>query len=200
MSPMTEEAKQAVRGVLRSWSDAVRAVGVHELLEAYGLFYCRPRWLDFYFNGRDVATIETQGIFSCSSPDDATANLAFLDLQVIAATRDKTIKCSSRKIPSPPVARLENKRRRRIRPPKEMEDPYIAATLIALAQRQRRHAQNASAQSANTETSREATDTCAAPLEPLPPVRTLPPSSGTDSISENPAAYFKVIPRFNVSG
>lgn len=38
---------------------------------------------------------------------------------------------------NPPIARLRQKRLRRLKPPTEVEDPYIVAILIALAQEQR---------------------------------------------------------------
>ena len=43
----------------------------------------------------------------------------------------------SRAVPNPPVARLQQIRTRQLQPTNEVEDPYIAAVLIALAQGRR---------------------------------------------------------------
>lgn len=52
-----------------------------------------------------------------------------------------SIKISTWTGANPPIARLRQKMQRRLQPTNEIEDPYIAAVLIALA-RQRRRPQN----------------------------------------------------------
>lgn len=113
----------------------------------------RPRSFDlpFRFDQCPVATLRTDGIFSDSSSSSADATLAYLDLEKLRLCRNTSIKISTSKRFNPPITRLWQKQQRRLRPTHEEEDPYIAAVLIALAQRQR-HRQGAGVEKAEEAT------------------------------------------------
>ncbi|KAK4202194.1 hypothetical protein QBC40DRAFT_46356 [Triangularia verruculosa] len=89
--------------------------------------------LDFQFDRRVVASLETDGVFS---PAPTPPRLAYLDLEATQLRRDNSVPFIRSRRPNPPAVRLQRKRRRRLRPAKDIEDPYIAAVLIALAQEQ----------------------------------------------------------------
>ena len=100
--------------------------------------------LSFCFNRRKVAALRTDGIFHSSSDSADPPTLAFLDLEAVGSRRDMSVRISSCNRVNLPVDNLRWKHQQRLRPTKEIEDPYIAAVLIALAQ-QRRCTQSAGA-------------------------------------------------------
>jgi len=55
----------------------------------------------------------------------------------MSSLRDDSIKIPRCNKSNPPIARLRQKQLRRLQPPAKVEDPYIVAILIALAQEQR---------------------------------------------------------------
>ncbi|KAK0744908.1 hypothetical protein B0T21DRAFT_447997 [Apiosordaria backusii] len=83
--------------------------------------------LDFQFDRRVVASLETDGVFS---PVPTPPRLAYLDLEATQLRRDNSVPFIKSRRPNPPAVRLQRKRRRRLRPAKDIEDPYIAAVLI----------------------------------------------------------------------
>jgi len=78
------------------------------------------------------------GVFSSSSPSLTTPTLACLNLKNLESRRNASIKLSTHHWNNPPVTRLRQKKQRRLRPTNEVEDPYIAAVMIALAQERQR--------------------------------------------------------------
>ncbi|KAI1302253.1 hypothetical protein F5Y03DRAFT_407931 [Xylaria venustula] len=95
--------------------------------------------LPFRFNRKTVAILQTDGTFSSSSSGSATPTLAYLDLKTLESRRNMSIKLSACNRVNPPITRLRQKQQRRLRPANEVEDPYIAAVLIALAQGSKVH-------------------------------------------------------------
>ncbi|KAF5018789.1 hypothetical protein F66182_9207 [Fusarium sp. NRRL 66182] len=91
-----------------------------------------------HFDQRVVSALKTDGAFSCSSSRSTAPSLAYLDLETLGSRRDKSVRFSSSNRVNPPIASLREKRQRQLRPLIEVEDPYIAAVLIALAQGRRR--------------------------------------------------------------
>lgn len=91
-----------------------------------------------YFHQHIVATLQTDGTFSSSSSRLAAPTFACLDLRAVGSCRDKSSKMPRCNRRNPPVDTVRQKWQRRLRPSSEVEDPYIATVLIALAQ-QRRH-------------------------------------------------------------
>jgi hypothetical protein len=77
----------------------------------------------------------TDGIFA-PSPNGPAA-LAFLDLDTLAKRRDRSVDMPTGNRMNPPVVRIRDKKRARIRPIDKLYDPYVAAVLIGLAQAQR---------------------------------------------------------------
>lgn len=63
--------------------------------------------------------------------------LAYLNLKTVTSRRENSIEMPVSNRFNPPVARLRQKKLRRLQPVREVEDPYIVAVLIALAQEQR---------------------------------------------------------------
>lgn len=96
---------------------------------------CYGAKLDFQFDRRVVASLETDGVlppvFNPTSP-----RLAYLDLEATQSRRDDSAPFIKSSRPNPPAIRLQRKRRRRLQPAEDLEDPFIAAVLITLAQRQ----------------------------------------------------------------
>lgn len=76
----------------------------------------------------------TDGVFSVESNIPV---LAYLHLSTLQSRRKNSVKVSASNQPNSPVFRLQQKEQRRLQPSKELEDPYIVAVLIALAQEQR---------------------------------------------------------------
>ena len=133
-----------------------------------------------------VATLETDGTFSSSSSSSTGPSLAFLDLEAVGSRRDRSIRFSRCDRVNSPVVNLERKQQRRLRPTNELEDPYIVAVLIALAQQRQHHqCQCAGAKEKATDTS----------LEDIIPPRTGPtplPFSEATRTSRETAGHFKV--------
>ncbi|PTB50917.1 hypothetical protein M431DRAFT_499039 [Trichoderma harzianum CBS 226.95] len=94
--------------------------------------------LNFYFNGRHVTNLYTYGIFSRTSYEADGPSLAFLSLRDVSQQRDMSIRFPWHVERSSPEYRIAEKKRKNVRPVNEVEDPYIAAVLIALAQKQQR--------------------------------------------------------------
>ncbi|KAJ5567626.1 hypothetical protein N7535_006932 [Penicillium sp. DV-2018c] len=90
------------------------------------LLYCNmhleSECVPFYFDGKPVANLRTDGIFWSHTTSPCVACLAFPAIERLRR-------------------RLLRKRLRALEPQDPSEDPYIAAVLIALAQAQRRHQQ-----------------------------------------------------------
>ncbi|KAK3933438.1 hypothetical protein QBC46DRAFT_402393 [Diplogelasinospora grovesii] len=85
---------------------------IHDLLEHFKLRRYNTK-LSFHFDG-----------------------LAYLDLGATQLRRNNSVPIPKCRLPNPPTIRLQLKRRQRLQPAKDFEDPYIAAVLIALAQKQ----------------------------------------------------------------
>ncbi|GAP93099.1 hypothetical protein SAMD00023353_10400250 [Rosellinia necatrix] len=112
---------------VRDW----KAATVTRFLKGCNVIHLDSSRLRFYFKGRTVTTVPTSSIFSHRSN---TASLAYLDLKCVGSKRDKSIGLvMSRKLEGP-VWRIKETQQRRLIPPNEAEDPYIAGVLIALAQ------------------------------------------------------------------
>lgn len=100
--------------------------------------------LGLFFDRRRVANIRTDAVFGLS--DSKVPTLAYLDLETHARRRENHFippsvydgrSDVSRGLINTPVIRLRTKKLYRARPTVEVEDPYILAALIALAQKQR---------------------------------------------------------------
>ncbi|KAK0736567.1 hypothetical protein B0T21DRAFT_181905 [Apiosordaria backusii] len=140
---LTKSITCAVNDLLHAYSSELKTLSVRRLLQAYGIHHSNSD-LSIRFAQCIVATLQTDGVFSCSSSSLDAPTLAYLDLGATASRRNMTIKMPrTRTVPNPPVARLQQIRTRRLQPTNELEDPYIAAVLIALAQG-RRHGQDTS--------------------------------------------------------
>ncbi|KAF7550379.1 hypothetical protein G7046_g8031 [Stylonectria norvegica] len=114
------------------------------LTELLGVFNICPTSscgdrLSFRFGQQTVSSLRVDAIYShrCFSPD--APSIVVLDLNTLQEHRKNTIRrpdpggrCNS------PCAVIQWKKLRNIEPEKELEDPYIVAILIALAQEQRR--------------------------------------------------------------
>lgn len=107
---------------------------MRDLLEHFDLSHYGTK-LHLQFNRRAVACIETDGFFSPVS-NTAIPSLAYLDLEATQLRRDNSIPFIKYRRPNPPAVRLQRKRRQCLQPANNIEDPYIAAVLIALAQNQ----------------------------------------------------------------
>ena len=145
---ISTKAIQAAKLISKTPSTDIKTLTTRELLEAYGIHHYervnstrRDRrgfyttvMLPFYFGLRAVANLHTDSVFSCASTPSVPC-LGYLDLKSLSERRDGSIKPQidgSRW--SQQVSSLQTKRQSRIRPPDELEDPYIMAVLIALAQ------------------------------------------------------------------
>ncbi|KAK0655492.1 hypothetical protein B0T16DRAFT_397113 [Cercophora newfieldiana] len=113
-----------------------RTLTIQYALEEHGIRRSSLN-LPFWFHQQPVTTLETDGVFS--SPDSTSPALAYLDLRSLESRRHKSIRLStSTNRYNAPVSRLVQRERYRLRPETEVEDPYIVAVLIALAQSRRR--------------------------------------------------------------
>ncbi|KAF9772838.1 hypothetical protein IL306_009437 [Fusarium sp. DS 682] len=65
--------------------------------------------LPFHFDRHVVATLRTNGVFSCSSTGSAAPILAYLDLGTVRSYRNMSIKLSTWTGFNPPIARLRQK-------------------------------------------------------------------------------------------
>jgi hypothetical protein len=106
-----------------------------------------------HFGGREVATIRTNGLYSRPPSGSAAPVLAYLDLEDISTLRLSSVHLPPRRTDSLPVIRIRRKQARRIKPANELEDAYMVAALIALAQGRRRQWREAAA-----DTTEEATE------------------------------------------
>ncbi|KAH7019543.1 hypothetical protein EDB80DRAFT_204490 [Ilyonectria destructans] len=120
-----------------------RASTIEYLLADYGI-HRAGNCLELSFDRRHVANVRTDGVFSHS--DSKFPTLAYLDLETHAERREDHIippvvykgrSSGSRLRNNSPVIRLGKKKLCRVRPTIEVEDPYILAALISLAQKQR---------------------------------------------------------------
>lgn len=109
---------------------------VRYLIEGYNLRRHRTFEIPFRFGGRVVASLETDGVFSPVSPNTGPPRLAYLDLEATQLRRDNSIAIPRGRRHNGPVIRMQRKRRRLLQPSNKVEDPYIAAILIALGQAQ----------------------------------------------------------------
>jgi hypothetical protein len=86
--------------------------------------------------GRKVIRLATDGVFASTLSSQTAPTLAYLDLSTLELRREKSVQIPNLS-DNPPVYRLGRVRQRRLRPANDLEDPYIAAVLIGLAQEQR---------------------------------------------------------------
>jgi hypothetical protein len=106
-----------------------------------------------YFNGERVEKLRTDGIFRL--PGWGLPYLAFVDLAYLAARREFAFLSRSlyRHPQNLPILRIYEKKHRQCKPNVEVEDPWIVAALISLAQKQRLYRDMAdTASSEQTET------------------------------------------------
>ncbi|KAK3331663.1 hypothetical protein B0T19DRAFT_438551 [Cercophora scortea] len=134
----------AARRLRHSRASWVKTEVVQQILELYGLYHdCfRPHSLklSFQFNKQHAAFVRTDGIFSTAPSKTAVLDIAYLDLTLVASRRRRSIygpPSSSRRRFNLLVNRLLEKKHRRVKPENKLKDPFIVATLIALAQDQR---------------------------------------------------------------
>ncbi|KAK0655301.1 hypothetical protein B0T16DRAFT_396682 [Cercophora newfieldiana] len=130
---LSEPITCAVDDLLHAYSSEIKTSSVRHLLQIHDIHHSNSD-LSFRFAQCVVATLQTDGVFSFSDAQ----TLAYLDLGAIASRRSMTIRMPrSQAVLNPPVARLQQIRTRQLQPTNEVEDPYIAAVLIALAQERR---------------------------------------------------------------
>lgn len=110
-----------------------------------------------HFDGRRFATLSTDGLYSRPSSGSAAPVLAYLDLEAVGLRRDVSVQPHRRRN-NRPVNRLHGKQARRLRPANELEDAYMAAVLIALAQGRRQYWREAGAQRVEEATAAEPSD------------------------------------------
>jgi hypothetical protein len=106
--------------------------------------------------------------------------------------RDDSIKIPGGNRSNLPIARLRQKQLRRLQPPAKVEDPYIVAILIALAQEQRQVNRR---QGTGVVTAEKATVAGKFSVNPAPSqsLTSLPsPPEATDRRSQETASSFKV--------
>ncbi|KAK3293973.1 uncharacterized protein B0H64DRAFT_462295 [Chaetomium fimeti] len=120
-------------------SHRLRLSAIGLLLSDHG-FHQRPcSNLYFYFHQRIVTTLRIDGLFSFPSSRSDIPPLAYLDLKKLRSRGEMLVVPSASRRPNPPVARLRLKHQRRFRPANEIEDPYIVAVLVALAQKRQQY-------------------------------------------------------------
>jgi len=109
---------------------------LYDLLEDYNLRRHGSSSLPFRFGRQEVARITTHGAFSPASSTGGTAtpNLACLELVAVQEQRDDSVR--RRLGINRSTVDLMLKHQDRLRPTDKVEDPYIVATLVALAQEQ----------------------------------------------------------------
>ncbi|KAL7941401.1 hypothetical protein V8C42DRAFT_335051 [Trichoderma barbatum] len=140
------EASSCLRWVRLASS---RAEDVQYLLEHCGMTIDNYSTLSFYFNGRRVAHLHTDGTFLRTSSKLDGPSLAFLNLRSVGIRRDNSIRPRRFKVINPPACNIRRRKQESIRPVNEAEDPYIAAVLIALAQEQQHQQANVAAKQEN---------------------------------------------------
>lgn len=94
--------------------------------------------LTFRFHKRIATRIQNINVRYLRSPHSAIPFFGWLDLESLRSREDMVVMASPHQRVNSPVNRLRRKRQRRYQPENEMEDPYVVAVLIALAQAQRR--------------------------------------------------------------
>ncbi|KAK0640712.1 hypothetical protein B0T16DRAFT_201555 [Cercophora newfieldiana] len=131
----TKELFRRANALLRKSSEpSFKNASVESLLREHNI----PRYssgLAFRF-GRKVVRLATDGVFASSLSSQTAPTLAYLDLSTLELRREKSVQLPNLS-DNPPVYRLGRVRQRRLRPANDLEDPYIAAVLIGLAQEQR---------------------------------------------------------------
>ncbi|KAJ6186885.1 hypothetical protein N7519_001793 [Penicillium mononematosum] len=116
---------------------------VEEILNAYDIHISDYKCLSFYFNHRPVVKLATDGVFSSNS---VTPSLAYITFDSIQSLRKKHVYTPPYRMVNVPGLRLRQKKLDSLTPQNPVEDPYIAAILIALAQEQRRRLQQEGSQ------------------------------------------------------
>lgn len=109
---------------------------LYDLLEDYNLRCHHSCSLPFRFGRQEVTRVATHGVFSPASSTGSTAppNLACLELAAVQEQRNDSV---SRRLENDLIAvSLQLKHQHRLRRTNKVEDPYIVATLVALAQEQ----------------------------------------------------------------
>ncbi|AEO71274.1 uncharacterized protein THITE_2132640 [Thermothielavioides terrestris NRRL 8126] len=126
-----------------------KALSIQNLLRTYGIYALN-------FRKAYIRTDEMYGVGS----DGPTLFLAYLELDTVNTLRRRHIFHRKRiDRENPEVVRLHEKKLSAVRPPNPVEDPYIVATMIGLAQKMRfeaqqkvaKGAQDASAQTPSSE-------------------------------------------------
>ncbi|KAI3260490.1 hypothetical protein CBS147309_7597 [Penicillium roqueforti] len=128
----------------------VKKAAVKTILGTYDIEYSDSDNLQFYFNRRAVARIRTEGVFTNNS---VAPNLAYITFGKIQLLREKHVSYTpprKRNRSNEPGFRVWEKKLKLLEPQNPVEDPYIVAILIALAQGQRR-AQQQESQGADSE-------------------------------------------------
>ncbi|KAK4071980.1 hypothetical protein Trihar35433_4044 [Trichoderma harzianum] len=113
--------------------------------------------LNFYFNGRHVNSLCTYGTFLRTTYESDGPSLAFLSLRDVSRRRDMSIRPWHVRRNSPEY-RISEKKRNDVGPANEVEDLYIAAVLIALAQNQQRRQHAAAGTQTDTLNRKDASD------------------------------------------
>ncbi|KAH0522842.1 hypothetical protein TsFJ059_006629 [Trichoderma semiorbis] len=131
---------------------------MRDILRKCGMTRDKHSGLNFYFNGRHVASLYTYGIFSRTSYEADGPSLAFLSLRDVSQQRNMSIRFPRHVERSSPEYRIAEKNRNSVRPVNEVEDPYIAAVLIALAQKQQRRQHAVAGTQADTPNREDASD------------------------------------------
>ncbi|KAI2730448.1 hypothetical protein DTO012A7_9726 [Penicillium roqueforti] len=127
-----------------------KQAAVESILDAYGINPSKSDNLQFYFNRRAVARLRTEGVFLNNS---VAPNLAYITFGKIQLLREKHVSYKpprKRDRSNDPGFRLWERKLKLLEPQNPVEDPYIVAILIALAQGQRR-AQQQESQRADAE-------------------------------------------------
>ncbi|KAK0701334.1 hypothetical protein B0H67DRAFT_558795 [Lasiosphaeris hirsuta] len=109
---------------------------LHDLLEDYNLQRHHSSSLPFRFGRQEVTRVATHGVFSPASSTSSAAppKLACLELAAVQERRNDSV---LRRPGNDVIAvNLQLKHQHRLRPANKVEDPYIVATLVALAQEQ----------------------------------------------------------------
>ncbi|KAK1749640.1 hypothetical protein QBC47DRAFT_354760 [Echria macrotheca] len=158
---------------------------VRQLLRDHGIDQHSPTddlQLPFCFNQRQVALLPTDGIF-CNSSGQIV--LAYLHLSTVKERRNPSIRPRrhARVQTNIPTTRLKHKAESSPRPTGELEDPYIAAVLIALAQ-QRRSNQHTTTLSGRNQN----------------PERPTSPSGSASGAGDYLKVYVLVLPENNLQG
>ncbi|KAF5023038.1 hypothetical protein F66182_4922 [Fusarium sp. NRRL 66182] len=143
--PQEEQLDERWGGYQPPQPGSPRAEAIHDAITASiasGEYPCNH--VELSFARRPVANVQTDGVFGHA--DSGFPTLAYLDLETHSQRReDYTIprvvymgrSSGSRSRTNSPVIRLGKKKLCHIKPTIEVEDPYMVAALISLAQKQR---------------------------------------------------------------